>query len=158
MAKETVKKTVKKAVKSETANVKKTPKKVTATKAETVYSKGYVFQVTGAVVDVKFDNVAELPEILTALSCDNNGRKLVLEVAQHLGESVVRCIAMDATDGLVRGQVVLLKFQSVRKCWAELSMLSVSRLMAEAMLNQKHIILFTVKLLHLLTNLQILKF
>ena len=79
MAKETVKKTVKKAVKSETANVKKTPKKVTETKAETVYSKGYVFQVTGAVVDVKFDNVAELPEILTALSCDNNGRKLVFE-------------------------------------------------------------------------------
>jgi F-type H+-transporting ATPase subunit beta len=68
---------------------------------------GHIFQVTGAVVDVKFENVSELPAILTALHCDNNGRDLVLEVAQHLGESVVRCIAMDATDGLVRGQAVV---------------------------------------------------
>ena len=68
---------------------------------------GKISQVTGAVVDVKFENVDELPAILTALTCDNNGKKLVLEVAQHLGESVVRCIAMDATDGLVRGQDVV---------------------------------------------------
>lgn len=68
---------------------------------------GKISQVTGAVVDVKFENLDELPPILTALTCDNNGKKLVLEVAQHLGENVVRCIAMDATDGLVRGQEVV---------------------------------------------------
>ena len=68
---------------------------------------GHIFQVTGAVVDVKFENVKELPPILTALECDNHGNKLVLEVEQHLGESIVRTIAMDSTDGLVRGQEVV---------------------------------------------------
>ena len=66
--------------------------------------KGKITQIIGAVVDVKFDG--ELPEILTALECDNNGNKLVLEVAQHLGESSVRTIAMDATEGLKRGDEV----------------------------------------------------
>lgn len=65
---------------------------------------GKITQVTGAVVDVQFDE--HLPEILNALETDNNGRRLVLEVAQHLGESTVRTIAMDTTDGLVRGQTV----------------------------------------------------
>ena len=65
---------------------------------------GRVTQVTGAVVDVQFDD--HLPEILSALETDNNGRRLVLEVAQHLGESTVRTIAMDATEGLVRGAKV----------------------------------------------------
>jgi F-type H+-transporting ATPase subunit beta len=64
-------------------------------------NKGKITQIISAVVDVKFDN--ELPAILNALECDNNGKKLILEVAQHLGESVVRAIAMDSTDGLVRG-------------------------------------------------------
>lgn len=68
---------------------------------------GHVSQVFGAVVDVRFENVDELPNILTALECDNHGNKLVLEVAQHLGESVVRTIAMDTTDGLVRGLPVV---------------------------------------------------
>ncbi len=63
---------------------------------------GTISQVMGAVVDVKFDG--DLPEILNALEVDNNGNRLVLEVAQHLGESQVRTIAMDTTDGLVRGQ------------------------------------------------------
>ncbi|MEM6914844.1 MAG: F0F1 ATP synthase subunit beta, partial [Pseudomonadota bacterium] len=67
-------------------------------------AKGKVTQVIGAVVDVQFDD--HLPEILNALTTDNNGKTLVLEVAQHLGESTVRCIAMDATEGLVRGQDV----------------------------------------------------
>ncbi len=58
----------------------------------------------GAVVDVQFDG--ELPAILNALETDNNGSRLVLEVAQHLGENSVRTIAMDATEGLVRGQAV----------------------------------------------------
>ncbi|PCI46995.1 MAG: F0F1 ATP synthase subunit beta [Alphaproteobacteria bacterium] len=65
---------------------------------------GRVSQIIGAVVDVKFDG--ELPAILSALETDNNGNRLVLEVAQHLGENSVRTIAMDSTDGLVRGNVV----------------------------------------------------
>ncbi len=65
---------------------------------------GKVAQIIGAVVDVKFDG--ELPSILNALETDNNGKRLVLEVAQHLGENTVRTIAMDATEGLVRGQAV----------------------------------------------------
>ncbi|MCW2274240.1 F0F1 ATP synthase subunit beta [Rhodoblastus acidophilus] len=67
-------------------------------------SKGRVTQVIGAVVDVKFDG--HLPEILNALETSNNGNRLVLEVAQHLGENSVRCIAMDVSEGLVRGQEV----------------------------------------------------
>ena len=63
---------------------------------------GRISQVIGAVVDVQFDD--ELPAILTALHVDNHGNRLVLEVAQHLGERTVRTIAMDTTDGLVRGQ------------------------------------------------------
>ena len=66
---------------------------------------GKLTQVIGAVVDVQFAD-GELPEILTALETDNNGQRLILEVAQHLGESTVRAIAMDTTDGLVRGQDV----------------------------------------------------
>ena len=66
---------------------------------------GRVSQVMGAVVDVKFDD--ELPQILNALEVENKGNRLVLEVAQHLGESQVRTIAMDTTDGLVRGAEVL---------------------------------------------------
>jgi len=67
-------------------------------------AKGKITQVIGAVVDVQFDD--HLPEILNALNTDNNGKTLVLEVAQHLGENTVRTIAMDATEGLVRGQTV----------------------------------------------------
>ena len=66
---------------------------------------GRISQVIGAVVDVTFDG-GHLPSILNALECTNDGNRLVLEVAQHLGESTVRTIAMDATDGLVRGQEV----------------------------------------------------
>ena len=66
---------------------------------------GHVTQVMGAVVDVQFDG--HLPAILNALQTDNHGNKLVLEVAQHLGESTVRTIAMDGTDGLTRGQEVV---------------------------------------------------
>jgi len=65
---------------------------------------GKIVQVIGAVVDVKFDN--QLPEILTALECNNNGLRVVLEVAQHLGENTVRTIAMDTTEGLKRGDKV----------------------------------------------------
>ena len=65
---------------------------------------GRVAQVIGAVVDVQFDGA--LPEILNALETDNLGNRLVLEVAQHLGENTVRTIAMDSTEGLVRGQSV----------------------------------------------------
>src|SRR3569833_3099292 len=65
---------------------------------------GRVSQVIGAVVDVTFDG--HLPAILNALETDNNGNRLVLEVAQHLGENAVRTIAMDTTEGLVRGAPV----------------------------------------------------
>ena len=72
--------------------------------ASTGKSTGRVRQVTGAVVDVQFGE--HLPEILNALETDNGGNRLVLEVAQHLGENTVRTIAMDSTEGLVRGQPV----------------------------------------------------
>ena len=62
---------------------------------------GKVVQVTGAVIDVRFDG--SLPALLNAIEIDNHGEKLVVEVAQHLGDNVVRCIAMSSTDGLVRG-------------------------------------------------------
>src|SRR5579883_2593974 len=65
---------------------------------------GRITQVIGAVVDVQFEE--HLPPILSALETDNHGKRLVLEVAQHLGESTVRTIAMDTSEGLVRGQEV----------------------------------------------------
>ncbi len=65
---------------------------------------GHITQVIGAVVDVQFDS--HLPEILNALETENRGKRLVLEVAQHLGESTVRTVAMDSSEGLVRGQTV----------------------------------------------------
>merc|ERR1711970_44976 len=67
--------------------------------------KGAITQVIGAVVDVEFAS-GNLPPILTALEVDDNEIRLVLEVAQHLGENTVRTIAMDATEGLMRGQKV----------------------------------------------------
>ncbi len=66
---------------------------------------GKIQQVTGAVIDVHFEG--QLPEILNALETKNHGNRLVLEVAQHLGENTVRTIAMDSTEGLVRGQEVV---------------------------------------------------
>lgn len=71
----------------------------------TAAQKGTVVQVLGAFVDVKFDG--NLPEILNALETENQGKRLVLETAQHLGEGTVRTIAMDSTEGLVRGQEVV---------------------------------------------------
>ena len=66
---------------------------------------GRIAQVIGAVVDVRFDG--ELPSILNALEVDNHGSRLVLEVAQHLGENTVRAVAMDSTEGLVRGAAAM---------------------------------------------------
>ena len=77
------------------------PKKTAATAGTAT---GRIAQVIGAVVDVQFTGT--LPAILNALETENNGNRLVLEVAQHLGENTVRTIAMDATDGLTRGQPV----------------------------------------------------
>src|SRR5690348_15164443 len=70
----------------------------------TANATGKITQVIGAVVDVQFQD--HLPAILNALETTNNGQRLVLEVAQHLGESTVRTIAMDTSEGLVRGQEV----------------------------------------------------
>ncbi len=100
MAKAATKKAAtKKAVAKKPAAKKKTTKKAAALKAT-----GRISQVIGAVVDVEFDGA--LPSILNALETDNQGNRLVLEVAQHLGQSTVRTIAMDSTEGLVRGQAV----------------------------------------------------
>ncbi len=76
----------------------------TASAPATTNNVGRISQVIGAVVDVAFDS--GLPAILSALETDNNGNRLVLEVAQHLGENTVRTIAMDSTEGLTRGQTV----------------------------------------------------
>ena len=65
---------------------------------------GRITQVIGPVVDVHFED--HLPAILNAMETTNQGRRLVLEVAQHLGESTVRAVAMDTSEGLVRGQEV----------------------------------------------------
>jgi len=75
-------------------------------KKTTELATGRVTQVIGAVVDVKFDSEENLPSILNALEVQNHEIKLILEVAQHLGEGVVRTIAMDSSDGLTRGQLV----------------------------------------------------
>lgn len=86
---------------------------------------GRISQVIGAVVDVEFDS--ELPGISTALEVEGTSQRLVLEIAQHLGENTVRCIAMDSTDGLVRGQQVLSTKQpiTVRFMFCPLSRISV---------------------------------
>ena len=101
MAKETIKKkatakktTTKRAVKKPSLKKSSVPLKPT----------GRISQIIGAVVDVEFDG--DLPTILNALETTNQGNRLVLEVAQHLGQNTVRTIAMDATEGLVRGQDV----------------------------------------------------
>ena len=67
-------------------------------------AQGKITQVIGAVVDVSFES--DLPPILNAIECEFNGKRLVMEVAQHLGESTVRAIAMDSTEGLTRGVAV----------------------------------------------------
>jgi len=103
MAKAAVKKAAPKKKAPKKASAKKAPAKKKAVKASK--ATGRVTQVIGAVVDVEF--VGELPSILNALETDNQGNRLVLEVAQHLGQNTVRTIAMDATEGLVRGQDVL---------------------------------------------------
>jgi len=82
------------------AETKEQKKKIAAGEG----ARGHVRQVMGAVVDVQFTD--HLPEILNALETDNQGNRLVLEVAQHLGEHTVRTIAMDSTEGLVRAQEV----------------------------------------------------
>ncbi|MEI5678897.1 F0F1 ATP synthase subunit beta [Mesorhizobium sp. CGMCC 1.15528] len=97
------------------APAKAAPAKAVATKAVAAKSSstamsakgaaGKVSQVIGAVVDVSFEG-GNLPKILNALETMNGSNRLVLEVAQHLGENTVRCIAMDISEGLVRGQAV----------------------------------------------------
>src|SRR6476661_10546973 len=82
----------------------KTASKKASAKPATTNNVGRISQVIGAVVDVTFNG--DLPKILSALETDNGGNRLFLEVAQHLGENVVRTIAMDSTEGLTRGQEV----------------------------------------------------
>ncbi|QND57306.1 F0F1 ATP synthase subunit beta [Mesorhizobium huakuii] len=97
------------AAKADPAKTAAAPAKAAAAKTSAVATKatgvvGKVRQVIGAVVDVQFGD--HLPPILNAIETTNVGNRLVLEVAQHLGENTVRCIAMDSTEGLVRGQEV----------------------------------------------------
>ncbi len=82
------------------------PAKKTKTKAANANATGKVTQIISAVVDAQFEE-GSLPPILNALETEVDGRRLVMEVAQHLGEGMVRCIAMDATEGMVRGQEVV---------------------------------------------------
>lgn len=70
--------------------------------ADITSNEGVVVQIIGAIVDVRFTK-DHLPNLLNAIQIDNNGQKLIVEVAQHIGDDVVRCIAMSSTDGLVRG-------------------------------------------------------
>jgi len=83
--------------------------------AEPAGSAGKVSQVIGAVVDVQFEGA--LPPILNALEVSGFEHRLVLEVAQHLGENMVRTIAMDGTDGLTRGQEVIDRGAYKSACW-----------------------------------------
>jgi F-type H+-transporting ATPase subunit beta len=102
------------AAEPKTRTRKAAPKKSDAAVAPTAGGNlvGSIAQVIGAVVDVAFE--AELPPILAALETENNGQRLVLEVAQHLGENMVRTIAMDATEGLTRGQKVTATGSQIR--------------------------------------------
>lgn len=68
---------------------------------------GKIVQIISAVVDVQFSSDGKLPKILNALECDNNGEKVILEVSQHIGDDIARCISMGSTEGLVRGQEVI---------------------------------------------------
>jgi len=96
---------VKKKAPAKRPAAKKAPaKRAAAKKPAASKATGRISQVIGAVIDVEFDGA--LPAILNALETDNQGTRLVLEVAQHLGENTVRTIAMDSTEGLVRGQAV----------------------------------------------------
>jgi len=103
MAKAPAKKAPAKKAASKPAAAKAAPAKKSASSAGG--KTGKIVQVMGAVVDVQFSG--HLPEILNSLETDNGGNRLVLEVAQHLGESTVRTIAMDSTEGLQRGQDVV---------------------------------------------------
>ena len=105
MAKAATKTAAKKAATKKTIAKKPTTKRAATKKVVSkAMSAGKISQVIGAVVDVEFEG--DLPSILNALETDNQGNRLVLEVAQHLGQNTVRTIAMDATEGLVRGQAV----------------------------------------------------
>ena len=78
---------------------------------------GKVLQVIGPVLDIQFED-GQLPELLNAIEIDNHGEKLVVEVAQHTGDNVVRCIAMNSTDGLVRGTEAVDTGEPIKVPWA----------------------------------------
>ena len=119
---------------------------------------GKVTQVMGAVVDVTFED-GQLPEIMNALEIDRNGEgKLVLEVAQHLGDSIVRTVAMDTTDGITRGEkvsdtVIQLLYQLVQKHWEDYSMCWEIQLTKKVNFHPSQNCQFT-ELHHLILNLQ----
>ena len=76
---------------------------------------GKIVQIIGPVLDIRFED-GELPNILNAIEIDNKGQRLVAEVAQHIGDNVVRCISMGSTDGLVRGMDAVDTGEGKLKC------------------------------------------
>ena len=116
---------------------------------------GKITQVIGAVVDVKFEE--DLPPILNALEVDNNGTRLVLEIAQHLGENTVRCIAMDATEGLVRNMDAIDTGSPITvpvgpETLGRIITLLVMQLMKKSQLKVKKVILYIDQPLNLLSR------
>ena len=96
---------------------------------------GTVVQIIGAVLDIKFPQNS-LPALLNAIEIDNNGKKLVVEVAQHIGDDLVRCIAMGSTDGLVRGTKALDTGKSITVPVGEETLGRIFNLLGEAVDNK----------------------
>ena len=79
---------------------------------------GTVSTIVGPVLDIKFA-AGKLPNLLNAIEIDNNGKKLIAEVAQHIGDDVVRCVAMSSTDGLVRGTKAIVAKALTSTTWVK---------------------------------------
>ncbi len=98
-------------------------------------NKGTIVQVIGAVLDIKF-SPESLPDLLNAIEIDNNGKRLVVEVAQHIGDDTVRCIAMGSTDGLVRGMEAVDTGSSIKVPVGEQTLGRIFNLLGEAVDNK----------------------
>jgi len=96
---------------------------------------GTIVQVIGAVLDIRFAP-ENLPNLLNAIEIDNNGTKLVVEVAQHIGDDLVRCIAMGSTDGLVRGMEAVDTGASIKVPVGEQTLGRIFNLLGEAVDNK----------------------
>ena len=97
--------------------------------------KGTVIQIIGPVLDIKFEN-GHLPSLLSAIEINHNGEKVVCEVAQHIGDDVVRCIAMSSTDGMVRGAEAIDTGDSIKVPVGECTLGRIFNLLGEPVDNQ----------------------